>query len=223
MRILIGEEEVSFSPLELRSMYIGEGLEGKVFRYGDKALKIYAEECEKSRLEEETASKLIGIPTKRILLPGELIRDPESLKFRGYVTQFISSRSKLEIPEMNMGKFLDEVSILEDDILMLSDRNVELYDFTWDNFLYNGSIYFCDPGGFSFNEDAYFEHIYATNTFYFNEFVLETILGTVWGCNGKKRNRYNKSYDWNKRLSLQMKKNIRSKENVKQHVKRMAR
>lgn len=216
MRILIGDEEVSFSSDELMQMYVGAGAEGEVFRYGDKALKIYREKCFKRRLEEDTASKLIGIPTKRILLPRELIRDPDSLKFMGYETPFIRGCSKYSILDMPMKNFLDEVSILEDDIELLSSKNVELADFSRDNFLYNGSFYFCDPGSYRFNEDALKGNMYSYNIQRFSGFVLGGLIGYFWDVNGNKLGEYLNSYEWDERLSLQIKENALPEESLKQ-------
>lgn len=219
MKLLIGDTEVSFSPAELRHMYVDEGLEAKIYRYGDKALKLYGEECVKRRLDEDTVNKLIGIPTKRILLPEEIISSSGSKVFLGYTTPFIDNSSKKKIPNMKMEHFLDEVAVIEDDIELLSNNGVGLYDFTMGNLLYNGNIYFCDPGSFAFEEEKIEGQLYMSNTFYFNEFILEKLFESV-GVGGEiKRRTY--GYDWNERLSPQMRKKSIPSETIKQYVKRV--
>lgn len=222
MRLLIGDEKVRLSKRQLNSMYIGGGVEADVFKYGDEAIKLYRRSCEKDRLTKKEARGLIGIPTKRVLLPQKIIKSSFSKAFRGYTTPFISNNSINEVTNMKMGQFLDEVTFLEDDMELLADNKVAVHDLQLFNTLYNGNIYFCDPGSYAFRSEVNSGVIRIENMFGLNHFLLSELFSLV-KTDIYKRTDYIYSYDWNNRLSLQMGEKADPNETISQHVKRMTR
>lgn len=220
MKLLIDRDEVEFSDDELDYMFIDEGTEAEVFQYRDEALKLYKDYCMKYRLSEEEAVKLTTIPTKRILLPRKIIRIPENSEFKGYTTRFIRKCSRNAILNMEMKHFLDELEILEDDMRLLADNGVDVDDFNLDNMLYDGSLYFCDPGSFTFRRNTHEREIYRNNISQLNTFVLDDLFGLVKISKAKKR-KYDSNYDESECLSWQMREMATGSESIKQHIKRM--
>lgn len=220
MKLLIGDTEVSFSDSQLKSMYINEGDEAKVYKYGDEVLKVYKERCRKFRLTEEEAACLSNISTKRILLPKRILRMPETLGFTGYSTKFIQCCSADEISNLEMDKFLSELEFLEGDMELLADNKVEVADLHIDNMLFDGNIYFCDPGSFIFNSSSKIGKIYNNNIYELNDFVLDDLFRFI---KSSEFGAYRKIYNYSKCLSSQIRKNTFSGETVKQHIKRLMR
>lgn len=222
MKLLIGDQEIEFSNDELDYMFIDEGSEAEVFQYKDEVLKLYKDFCRKYRLSEEEASALINIPTKRILLPKKIIKIPDSLDFKGYTTQFIKTCSRSVIPNMKMDHFLDELEVLESDMKLLADNDVDVDDFNLENMLYDGCMYFCDPGSFTFRRGSRDGSIYRNNISQLNTFVLNDLFGMV-KVSKVKRQAYNINYDDSERLSWQIRDNTVPGETIKQHIRRMTR
>ena len=173
MRIRLGKKLLEFTDQELDYMYLNEGMEGTIYKYGDRALKIYEEFPRKSRLEENEALELSKISTNRILLPRELIYDDKD-KFVGYSTLYIDSYGLGNISKMSIDSFIDEVNILYRDISILSRNNVDVDDYTLYNTLYNGGIYLVDPGSYQIVDND--ERLFKDNRYRFNEFLVELLL-----------------------------------------------
>lgn len=222
MRLLIGEKLVEFSDDQLDYMYIDEGKEAEVFKFGNSALKVYKEFCSKYRLTEKEAEALTKINTQRILLPRELLRDPDTLEFKGYSTPFIEPCSKAALLNSKMDSFLDELEVLEDDMELLASHGVDVADFILDNMIYDGRIYFCDPGSYVFNLKSRSGYIHQNNIYELNDFVLNKLFPLV-KVSKAKRAAYNSNYLESECLSWQMRDKSVPGETVKQHIKRMTR
>lgn len=222
MKLLIGDKEVEFTKKQLDEMYIDEGNEAEVFRYQDEVLKIYKDHCKKLRLDDEEALELSHIPTKRVLLPRRLLRLPETFSFKGYTTKYIENLPVDIIPCIKMEHFLGELELLEDDMEILADREVNVCDLNLNNMLYDGSMYFCDPGSFTFVWGSKAGEIHRNNLSELNSFVLDKLFGLI-RVSGHKREIYKSSYDRSECLSSQIRENTVSGETVKQYVKRVTR
>lgn len=150
MKLYIGEKLVEFSEKELNKMYVDEGYEAVVYKYGEDALKIYKSYCYKERLNDEGVTLLSQYSslTKRILLPKDSIYD-EKHHFCGYTTDFIYKSSIKDIFKMSIPSFLTEFDAIRDDVIFLSEKSVYLGDFCGSNVVYDGNINLVDPGSYS--------------------------------------------------------------------------
>lgn len=220
MKIYVGEKLLNFSDQQLSKMFLDEGKEGRVYRYGDDVLKIYHEKRIKQRLDEENSIRFSQIPTKRILLPEKMIYAEDKTTFIGYTTPYIDKKDPRTVIDVNMGKFLEELDIINEDLIMLANNNAYILDFHIKNFLYDGKFYMGDPGSHTFTNDATFKELYNHNTYYLSLFIISLISQSmsIWGEDFKV---FSRSFDHWEYIGDQMRKNVKKKETVKQYVKRM--
>ena len=133
MRILVGDEILNLSYINLAKMYLGRGCEAKVYKYKDEALKIYRPHCIKLRLEEDRALELTRIDTERILLPRKLIYDCDTGTFIGYTTRFIY-KTKITSKDRSNINYCETVCLL----LNKSTINYHYYSYSvWDFLIKN--------------------------------------------------------------------------------------
>lgn len=174
MRVVINNKVVEYTDEELDYWYLGEGNEGTCYIWKDKALKIYKPFCSTDRLTEEEAAYLSNIKTNRILLPIDLVYD-ENHKFIGYTTKFIQNRHRDTIKQLSIADIRKELEIIKEDIFTLSDNNVSLEDFRYDNFAYDDGFYMIDPGTYKI-VDYDKRLVYLENIKVYNEFFLKDII-----------------------------------------------
>lgn len=174
MRYKVGNKQIEINEED----FIGEGNESIVYKYYDIVLKIYKKFVRKDRLTEEEVNYLRYLVTKRILLPKDSIYDEDDI-FSGYSLLYEESYSKDNIKKMKVRDLKKELELIREDIELLSSRNISLEDFTYDNLIYNGSLYITDPGSFKllggFNTKIYKENIRIFNYFFVKD-VLSRIL-----------------------------------------------
>lgn len=223
LRIYVGDELLELTDDDLDMMYVDEGKEAVVYKYGDEALKIYKPRCRKIRLDEDTASKYSEITNmKRILLPKRIIRNADEDLFCGYFLPFIYKNLTETIPNITMERFINELDIISDDMRILADNEVEVNDFHMGNLLYNGKFFIGDPGSYTINRSLYTGTIYVNNINVLSKFVQDGIFGMVKLSKKKRNNVYKSFNDW-QYIGDQIRKTARPKETVKQYVRRMAR
>lgn len=175
MIININGQTYEFSKDELNYMYEDEGNESIIYRYKDKALKIYKAYSRKDRLTKLSVDKLSKIKTKRILMPESIIHNKEG-QFLGYTLKYIERYQKSLIQDLNIDKFIEEMKLISDDIEILSDNNIDIDDLIIENTLYDGNIYITDPGSYIFNYHSDQSKIRKDNKIKFNEFVIKELM-----------------------------------------------
>lgn len=220
MRILLGDKLLEFTDEELDYMYLDEGNESEVFRYHDSALKIYKEFCFKERLTEEDVLGLIGIPTKRILMPKEVIRDADTLEFIGYSVPYIEKYPSRCIPRMKMNEFLDELDVIHSDVDTLSSRHIDIEDLHVDNILYNGKFFIGDPGSFELKKESSVGKIYRDNIYSLNRFVINEVFGLI-GLSKNRKKILDEIFDDYYYIGDQMRCDVKPRDTVSAYVKRM--
>ncbi len=220
MRILLGEELLEFDEEQLDYMYIDEGNESEVFRYGDSALKIYKKYCPKERLSLEDVVELSKIPTKRFLMPKEVIRDADTLEFIGYSLPFVYKYPRDILMRIKMNYFLDELDIIESDIDLLAQHHVDIEDVHIDNVLFNNGLFIGDPGSFEIKREKSTGTIYRNNIYTFNRFVKDDIFPLAKISKAKKDD-LDAMFDDYYFIGGQMRYSIPPKETVRQYIKRM--
>lgn len=179
MRLYIGEDRVDLTDIDLDYMYIDEGSEACVYKYGCEALKIYKPEDNKNRLSESSASTLSEYSSlmKRILLPKRLVYD-DGYNFCGYTTDFIYKASTENLPKMKMEKFLDEINLIRDDVTLLGKDGILVDDLWIDNTIYNGNIYLIDPGSYFIDRKCR-SNLVCDNLGMLNELVVDDFFGMI--------------------------------------------
>lgn len=220
MRILLGDELLEFDQETLDYMFLDEGNESEVFRYGDSVLKIYKDYCVKDRLGEDDVIYLSKIPTKRILMPREVIRDADTMEFMGYSMPFIYKYPRDVIMRIKMNHFLDELDVIHSDLELLAEHHVDVEDIHIDNVLYNESFFIGDPGSFEIQRDTPVGRIYRNNVYTFNRFVKNDIFPLA-KVSKKKIEELDAMFDDYFFIGEQMRYCIPPKETVRQYIKRM--
>ena len=220
MRILLGDELLEFDQETLDYMFLDEGNESEVFRYGDSVLKIYKDYCVKERLGEEDVIYLSKIPTKRILMPREVIRDADTMEFMGYSMPFIYKYPRDVLMRIKMNHFLDELDVIHSDLELLAEHHVDVEDIHIDNVLYNESFFIGDPGSFEVRKKDSVGTIYRNNVYTFNRFVKNDIF-PLSKVSKAKREELDAMFDDYFFIGEQMRYSIPPKETVRQYIKRM--
>ena len=220
MRILLGDELLEFDQETLDYMFLDEGNESEVFRYGDSVLKIYKDYCVKERLGEEDVIYLSKIPTKRILMPREVIRDADTMEFIGYSMPFIYKYPRDVLMRIKMNHFLDELDVIHSDLELLAEHHVDVEDIHIDNVLYNESFFIGDPGSFEVRKKDSVGTIYRNNVYTFNRFVKNDIF-PLSKVSKAKREELDAMFDDYFFIGEQMRYSIPPKETVRQYIKRM--
>ena len=177
MIIYINDKEYELKEDVLNYLYLGEGEEGIAYIQGDKVLKIYKPYCSIKRLSEEDVTYLSKIPTKRILLPIDIIYD-ENHNFIGYTTKFILNHQREIIKQLHISRIKGELELVKEDIFMLSEKSVSLEDFKLDNFALDDGFYMIDPGTYRI-VDYDKRKVYLENIKLYSEFFLREVLFTV--------------------------------------------
>ena len=186
MIIYINDKKIELTAEELEYRFLGEGKEGTTYIWNDKVLKIYKPYSSISRLNEKEAIYLSKIPTKRILLPIDLIYD-ENHNFIGYTTKFIRNYNRSTIKRLAISKIKEELEIIKEDIFLLSEKNISLEDFKLDNFAYDGKFYMIDPGTYKI-VDYDKKKVYLENIKLYSDFFLREVLFTIVNLTKKEKN-----------------------------------
>lgn len=220
MKFFVGDEGIDLTQEELDYRYLDEGKEAKIYEYGDEVLKLYKDYCPKMRLSEKDAFSLSQIGTEKVLLPKRIIHDEDG-KFLGYTTKRIYGSSKLCIPKMKMKKLVDELDIIMTDLKILADNHYDVADFTLNNVVYDGGLYFVDPGSFMQVKNFDDRFKYSSNMATLNEFMLDDFFYLVL-LSKKYRNKFDDNFDRADYIGDYIRCSMNENENVRQYVKRMS-
>ena len=224
MKLFLGEERINIPDSEFYSSYIGEGAEGIIYQYGKEAIKIYEEEYYGKRLNEEEASKLSKIETKRILLPRRLVYD-EKRRFIGYTSSFKMEYYKEIIGRQTMKKFIEDVNALRYDIKTLSENGIIINDLNQNNLLMSDNLYLCDPGMYKFDDKNKYEDIYKRNIIELNYLFTIILLETYLGLTKKQIEILEKYFEPTTRLftdKLEEEQNVEYEQKVTPYLKKLA-
>lgn len=222
LKICFEGKLLEFSDDEEEYMYLDEGAEGTVYRYGKDALKIYKGTCFRGRLDEEQCKKLGVISTKRVLLPREVIYGEDCKTFIGYATPFIYKYPCKRIMDMIVDRLVDEIDVIEEDLHVLADNGVEIDDLHAGNILYNGQIFIGDPGAMIFRNGVYSDWSFKNSRFTFNRFLKDDLFLYAKLTKKEKKNLENRFDDFES-YGLQIRDTMNSGETVKRYIKRMTR
>ena len=213
--------------------YIDEGEEGIVYRYQDKAIKIYHEQPRKRVISSSLLEKLKTIDTNRINLPIEILSAEESKKDEGYITQFLEG-NKEDIYFYEKQKLLEELMYLDSDFKRLGKESIVIGDLRLSNYISNKiGLYLLDFGD-------YYKSSMKTDTTNMNKkefqtFFLYNLVGTRLTEEGQKQNlpdqiitsvyrkeRYELTHHKDGLIDY-LEKNMQEEENLNHYVKRLIR
>ena len=156
-----------------RAPLIASGKNGDIYKYKNTALKVF--DKDNVPMDKDTAKYLSSISTTRVLLPKKLVFYNNS--FRGYTMKLISNKGTgRRIINLKKGDFLDNVYMLEDDISLLSSKNVLLAGVSPENTIFNGELYLSDPSQYSLLELKSGDELDELNKFQLHLLLTELIL-----------------------------------------------
>ena len=126
--------------------YIDEGAESIVYKYEDKAIKLYRKQPRKRVLSEEMIYKLKEIPTKRIVMPEGCLYEKNNVK--GIYMPYITGNRE-EVYELEKEKLIEEFQFIYDDLSLLGKERIVIDDLRISNFLCNkDAFYLIDTGDY---------------------------------------------------------------------------
>lgn len=221
MKFYIGDKLYEFTEDELAFMYLDEGNEGIIYQKGKAAIKIYNDYCAKTRLDEETTIQLTKINTRRLLLPRKVVRTITG-EFKGYTTNFIQGYYLNHIYDMRMQEFMDEISLYDEDIDILSAELVLIDDLIRENLKYNFGIYAVDPGSYYKRQQDEKNKIHSLNQQMLNDFVIGQIFLAAPKLTNKQKEKLVHHFEGIEDISDVMKEEARRDEKIKNYVKRIA-
>ena len=223
LKIYFDGEFLEFDDQDLDYMYVDEGAEGIVYKYGKDAIKIYKDYCFRSRLTGEECEKLSGFTTKRIQLPEKIVYGEDAKTFIGYSTPFVYTYPSVRIMDMKVSQFVFELDIIRDDLRNLAYGGVEIADWHSDNVLYDGRrLFIGDPGGMFFRREVREQQSMGNNVFTLNRFLKDEIFPLAKLSKNSKKN-IETVFDDFEYMGWQIKDSASENETVRQYVKRMTR
>ena len=161
---------------------IGEGREGKIYKYNGSLLKLYHDYPKKDVLSFKDCEYMTKLNTERVLLPTSSVTDKHHL-MRGYtISPYIDGEA--DIYEIIGKKFLQERQLVQLELIYLGENFVSVDDLCLSNFKVFDKFYLLDPGSYEVKWDMldnYIErdimyHLANLNVEYFDEFLYEKIF-----------------------------------------------
>ena len=220
MIFYVNDKKYNLSDNDMKKKFLSSGLESYVYKFDNRVFKLYKKICLKYRLDEKGVKYLSKIPTKRILLPKEIIYD-ENHEFFGYTMKHIRHDDKEEISNLKKEKLLKELFFIKKDLLLLKENNVFIDDLCDNNFVFNNGIYFIDPGSYEINKTKSKEYIEIINREKMNNFIINYILFSDYKIKINERKKINKYFPLNEYIYEVLKKDIKQKELVKDYANRV--
>lgn len=207
-----------------RMTKIGTGTTGDVYRYKNKALKIFKKGTIPP-MNLETAKYLSNISTTNIILPENLLFYNDS--FRGYTYKLVSKKGlgkrMITLPKEEL---IDNIENIEIDTEILSNKNVLLNGIDPSNSIFNGSIYLCDPSKYSILDIMSNKELEKLNKYQIY-MLLSTMLlselrkNNLGGSSERKMKSLLELKDMDEDASVYFDRLLQNSDNVKQFVKKM--
>lgn len=171
-------KKVRYNPYNMKKdTKIGEGDEVVVYKIGNEVYKFYKRYCRKIRLTKENCDYLTKIYTERILLPTGTLTDKKR-NIKCYKMKYMENLGEDSFFSLKRKDLSNEMSLIHEDIITLSDHNVLIDDLLSSNIVYNNGIYFVDPGSFIIISGILDSNImaYGINIDRMNNFLIHNIL-----------------------------------------------
>ncbi|MCI8346558.1 MAG: hypothetical protein HFJ12_01240 [Bacilli bacterium] len=168
--------KIRYNPYNMkRGENKGSGQEVDVYKEKDEVVKFYKPYCGKIRMSKETCEYFQKIHTKRILLPKKVLLDKKR-QIRGYKMPYIENLGANSLYLLNRDELKNEMNLIHEDIVCLSDYHVLIEDLSMENSVYHNGIYFVDPGSYQKCETIPTSVVYGMNMDLVNEYLLSKVF-----------------------------------------------
>ena len=156
---------------------IGNGGTGDVYKYRNSALKIFKTDRD-TPIDLETAEYLTTISTNRILLPRNLLFYNNT--FRGYTYKLVPKKgTSKKITTIPKDDLVGNVSIIERDIEILSNKQVLLSGIEPANTIFNGNLYLADPSAYTRLDSYSIKELDRLNKYQFHLLLVSMITSEL--------------------------------------------
>lgn len=136
---------------------ISSGVDGTVYKYKDKAIKLYHDlKHIKPYLTKYQIKLLSTIPTKHIILPIESLEHP--FENPGFIMKYIDLKTKQDILKSPIEQVIKEIEELEQELILLGHNHFLLDDIKSSNLFYNNTLYLFDPDSFIYDKQTDFSN-----------------------------------------------------------------
>lgn len=162
-----------------KASIIGYGKNGNVYKYKNLALKIFPNGVVPNGLiDGDTCHDLSNITTNSILLPKNLVFYKNKL-FSGYSLKPISCARNRSIAKMDKKSFIDNVELIEDDVLLLSNKGVLLDGILPENVIISDRLYLTDPSKYTFLDKDLCSGLYDLNNYQIHLLLSKLVLSSL--------------------------------------------
>lgn len=169
----LDDREVEISSRRMKR--IAYGVTGDVYKYQNKALKIFKKN-KPIPMDLETAQYLTNINTSRILLPRNILFHNDA--FSGYTYKLVKKGSIKGIINLEKDELIENISIIENEIELLSHKRVLLNGIDPSNTIYNGKLYLSDPSKYTILNTSSIRELNTLNTL--NKYQFYLLLSTLF-------------------------------------------
>lgn len=170
MEYKLDSRKIKFRESNLK--LLGQGVEGRVYRYKDMALKL--KDNDLIGLSYENAKYMSNIRTTRILLPKNIFY--KNNHYAGYTTKYVGKSNSFKLIDLEKEKLINHIIIpIEEDIELLSNKQILLNDISIDDVIANNSLYIIDPGSYTKMTDLDKITLTSININQFNNLLVKII------------------------------------------------
>lgn len=201
MQFYVNGKKERYNPYNMKKdKFLGEGMEAKVYKIDDKAVKFFKQYTgKKIILTKDSVEKMKNIYTKRILLPTDALLDKKH-NLRGYKMDYIEDLGEDSYFDLDKEKLREENELLREDIELLSDNKVLIEDLIKENTSYHNGIYLIDPGSYQFDSILDANQVYGINMDLINHYLLFEVIRNYHLEKHRKFNNY-ASYDFSREIN----------------------
>lgn len=144
---------------------LGHGVDGEVYKYKDKALKLYHDDIHiKEYLNKEQINILCTLSTKHIVLPKEPLLSKEENP--GFVMEYIDLDKEQEILFSNKHSIITEIKETEKELIEIGKNHFLLDDTQPQNLFYNDTFHIFDADSFIYDKKVCFSTANIENFVY---------------------------------------------------------
>ena len=153
---------------------IGSGNETNVYRFKNKVLKIY--KILKITLPDEECHKnMVSLKTTNIITPEVLCYNRNNI-YVANISQYIKPIHN-SILDYTFEEFMLNISLLENDVILLTENNIRLKDIVQiSNTVFGQKIYLVDFGLYETNTNFTYEQLLRNNMYNFKLYVQNLII-----------------------------------------------
>ena len=139
-------QKIDINTLKLLS---SDGSEVIVYHDDNLTYKIFRDNYRFSHKTANELDYLSSLKTSRILMPKQKLFQEDKLV--GFTMKYISNAKNIFNDPIS--HFIEELSILAQDVELISQAGIRLLDLTKSNLVYDGGIYLIDFGNYKINEN----------------------------------------------------------------------